>query len=135
VNRGAVQTRMATHITDQCFGCGAIGEGEVDNADGNYYCFGGQTDGISPVPIPITPITEGPGPTLSLERRSSNKEQEENEATTASSHLTVLSKAAHSGPSACDSEREPHCPFAASHPKQDRAGCSTATVCRILRGI
>ena len=32
------------------------------------------------------------------------EEQEENEATTASSHLTVLSKAAHSGPSACDSE-------------------------------
>jgi hypothetical protein len=31
--------RMATHITTQCFGCGSVGEGEVDDADGNYYCF------------------------------------------------------------------------------------------------
>jgi hypothetical protein len=34
-----VLTRMATHIADQYFGCGVVGEGEVDDADGNYYCF------------------------------------------------------------------------------------------------
>ena len=41
-----------------------------------------------------------------LEDKDSIEDKEEKEATTASSHLAVLSKAAHSGPSACDSERE-----------------------------
>ncbi len=76
---------------------------------------------------------KGPGLNSKFEEEKERREEEEG-ATTASSHLTVLSKAVHSGPSACDSEREPRCTFAASYPKHYRAECGIAAVCRILCG-
>jgi hypothetical protein len=30
---------MGTQGVSQCFGCGVVGEGEVDIDDGNFYCF------------------------------------------------------------------------------------------------
>jgi hypothetical protein len=30
---------MGTRGGSQCFGCGVVGEGEVDIDDGNLYCF------------------------------------------------------------------------------------------------
>ena len=30
---------MGTQSVSQCFGCGVVGEGEVDFDDGNFYCF------------------------------------------------------------------------------------------------
>ena len=30
---------MGTQGVSQCFGCGVVGEGEVDFDDGNFYCF------------------------------------------------------------------------------------------------
>ena len=37
--KGGVQTPMGTRGGSQCFGCGVVGEGEVDIDDGNFYCF------------------------------------------------------------------------------------------------
>ncbi len=54
---------------------------------------------------------KGPGLNSKFEKEKEKERREEEGGTTASSYLTVLSKAAHSGPSACDSEREPSCPF------------------------
>ena len=30
---------MGTQGVSQCFGCGVVGDGEVDIDDGNFYCF------------------------------------------------------------------------------------------------
>jgi hypothetical protein len=30
---------MGTQSVSQCFGCGVVGEDEVDIDDGNFYCF------------------------------------------------------------------------------------------------
>ena len=37
-SNGGVQTPMGTQGVSQCFGCGVVGEGEVDIDDGNFYC-------------------------------------------------------------------------------------------------